>query len=99
MGYYVLFYEVVDNFVARRQVHRNEHLRLVREAHARGELVLAGALAEPADRALLVFHTDSREIVEGFAQRDPYVANGLVLRWQVRPWTVVVGAEATHGAV
>jgi len=55
MGYYALFYDTVDDFIARRAADRGEHLRLVREAHARGELVLAGALAEPPDRALLVF--------------------------------------------
>lgn len=83
----------MNDFIARRAAYREEHLRLAREAHARGELVLAGALAEPADRALLVFRTDDRRIVEDFAQKDPYVANRLVVRWEVRLWTVVVGNE------
>ena len=55
MNYYVLIYEVVDDYVARRSAFREEHLRLAREAHRRGELLLAGALTDPADRALLVF--------------------------------------------
>ena len=46
MGYYALFYEVVDDFVERRAPFRDEHLRLAREAHRNGEIVLAGALAE-----------------------------------------------------
>ncbi|MGA2483431.1 MAG: YciI-like protein [Candidatus Acidiferrales bacterium] len=91
MDYYVLFYDVVDDYVARRAAYREEHLRLVREAHARGELVLAGALADPADRALLVFRIADRKLAETFARNDPYVVSGLVVRWEVRPWTVVVG--------
>jgi uncharacterized protein YciI len=91
MNYFALFYDVVDNFVSRRAPYREEHLRLAREAHRRGELVLAGALAEPADGALLVFRVPGRSVVEAFAQSDPYVTNGLVTRWKIRPWTVVIG--------
>ena len=93
MNYYVLFYYVVDNFVARRAQYREEHLQLVREAHRRGELLLGGALADPVDRALLVFRTADRSVAEDFAQNDPYVLRGLVTRWEVRPWSVVVGIE------
>ena len=91
MNYYALFYEVVDDFVARRAPFRGEHLRRANEANARGEIVLAGALTEPADRALLVFHVADQRKVEEFARQDPYVVNGLVKKWEVRPWTVVVG--------
>ncbi len=93
MNYYALFYEVVDDFVARRAPFRDEHLRLASLAHDRGEIIFAGALAEPADRALIVFHADNKSKVEAFARRDPYVANGLVKKWEVRPWTVVIGNE------
>jgi uncharacterized protein YciI len=91
MPYFVLFYEVVDDFVARRTPFRQEHLRLAQEAHARGELLLAGALAEPADRALLVFQCADRIVPETFARLDPYVVNGLVKKWEVRPWNAVIG--------
>ncbi|HLW80287.1 MAG TPA: YciI-like protein [Terriglobia bacterium] len=93
MQYFALIYYLVDDFVTRRVVHRDEHLHLAREAHARGELLLAGALAEPADRALLVFRIADRRIAEAFARRDPYVSKGLVTRWEVRSWTVVVGND------
>src|SRR5260370_36216353 len=88
-----LFYEVVDNFAARRTPFREEHLRLAGEARERGELVLAGALAEPVDRALIVFHTEDKTKAEAFARKDPYVTSGLVKKWEVRPWNVVVGNE------
>src|SRR5260370_11679940 len=93
MNYYALLYEWVDDMVARRVPFREEHLRLARESRERGELVLAGALAEPVDRALLVFHVDDKSKVEAFARKDPYVINGLAKKWEVRPWNVVVGNE------
>src|SRR5713101_3418227 len=93
MNYYALIYEVMDDYEARRATFRQEHLRLAGEARTRGELVFAGALAEPADRALLVFHVDNKNKVEDFARKDPYVVNGLVKKWEVRPWKVVVGHE------
>jgi len=93
MPYYALIYEVVDDFITRRGACRDEHLRLAREAHARGELVLAGALADPADGALIVFQGESAATAEAFARQDPYVKNGLVTKWKVRNWTVVVGNE------
>src|SRR5712671_6733806 len=93
MNYYALFYELVDDMVTRRVPFREEHLRLARESRERGELVLAGALAEPVDRALLVFYVDDKTKVESFARNDPDVLNGLAKKWEVRPWNVVVGNE------
>lgn len=89
--YYALFYETVDDYVERRHPFREEHLALATAAHARGELVLGGAFTEPADAALLVFKGDGPEIVEAFVAADPYVRNGLVTKWRIRPWTVVIG--------
>lgn len=53
--YYALLYTVVDDYLDRRGQFRDEHLGQARAAHERGDLVLAGAFAEPADGALLVF--------------------------------------------
>jgi uncharacterized protein YciI len=94
MNYYALLYELVDDMATRRVPFREEHLRLAREARERGELVLAGALAEPVDRALLVFHVDDKSKVEAFVRKDPYVLNSLVKKWEARPWNVVVGNES-----
>ena len=94
MTYFVLQYDVVDDFQQRRTAYRPEHLQLIRDAHARGELVLAGAVGDPPDGALLVFRAASAAVAEEFARRDPYVLNGLVAGWQVRPWHVVVGGSA-----
>ena len=89
--YLVLEYDLVDDYLERRQEFREDHLGLARTAHDRGDLVLAGALAEPSDRALLVWATEDEAVVEAFAQNDPYVLNGLVRTWRIRPWNVVIG--------
>ena len=89
--YYVLEYDYVPDVLERRPAFRTAHLEKARAAHARGEIVLAGALADPVDRALLVFKVDDPAVVERFAHEDPYVQNGLVKSWRVRPWTVVIG--------
>jgi len=56
-------------------------------------LVMAGALADPVDRAVFVFRVGDSQVVEDFVHSDPYVKNELVTAWQVRPWTVVIGVE------
>jgi uncharacterized protein len=91
--YYLLLYEVVDQFTERRIPFRDSHLQLAGEAHERGELLLAGAFAEPADGAALVFTTDALAVVEHFVEADPYVREGLVTAWKVRKWSLVVGAD------
>ena len=92
--YYLLFYDYVENAVERRAPFREEHLRLAGEARERGELLMGGALADPVDGAVLLFRSDDPSVVEAFVRRDPYVANGVVTRWRIRPWTVVVGPAA-----
>jgi uncharacterized protein YciI len=89
----ILFYDLIDDYERRRTMFRDEHFSLAREAHARGEIVLAGALADPADGALIVFRGDSPEVAVAFAKADPYVRNGLVTAWRVRKWNTVIGGE------
>jgi uncharacterized protein len=91
MGYYLLEYALIDDYLARRTAFREAHLELARKAQGRGDLVLAGALAEPTDRAVLVWRTDDPEVIERFVDDDPYVSNGLVTSWTIRSWTVVIG--------
>ena len=92
--HYLLFYEVGEDYMARRAEFRNEHLAKAWKASERGELVLGGALANPADQAIVLFKGDSPEVAEEFARTDPYVTNGLVKRWTVREWTTVAGTDA-----
>jgi uncharacterized protein len=90
---WVLLYELVDDYLERRPAFRSQHLELARAAHDRGELLLAGALADPYDRALLVFAGDSPTVAEAFARNDPYVTNGLVAAWTVRQWNEVLESQ------
>jgi len=94
--HYLLSYELAPDYLDRRGEFRNEHLKLAWAAQERGEILIAGALAEPADTALLLFTGDSPEAAERFAQADPYVTKGLVKSWRVRPWNTVVGKEASN---
>ena len=92
--HYLLFYEAGPDYAERRAPFRSAHLDHARAAVARGELVLGGAYANPADGAVLLFRGESPQIAEHFANSDPYVVNGVVTRWYIREWTTVVGAAA-----
>ena len=94
--HFLLFYDVAPDYLERRAVFRTEHLAYADSAVERGELVLGGALADPVDGAVLLFRGDSSAAAETFAKNDPYVLNGLVTGWRIRPWTTVVGKFAEH---
>ena len=92
MEYLCLTYDVVPDYLERRIPLRAEHLSLAEEYALAGELRLGGAVGDPPDGALLVFRS-TRERVEAFVARDAYVREGLVTRWEIRPWAVVVGTD------
>jgi uncharacterized protein YciI len=92
--HYLLFYEVGVDYAQKRAPLRDEHLTKAWEAVARGELILAGAFANPADGAVLLFQGSSPAVAEAFAKADPYVTRGAVRRWHVCEWTTVVGDHA-----
>lgn len=96
MNHYLLIYDLADDYLTRRGEFRGVHLNMAWAAHQRGELVLGGALAEPVDRAILMFKGDSANVAEDFAKADPYVLNGLIKSWSVRPWMTVVGDTAAN---
>src|SRR4051794_22089848 len=93
--HFLLFYEAADDYVERRAPFRDLHLKKGWEASRRGELILGGALADPADGAVLLFRGESADVARRFAETDPYVVNGVVKRWYVREWTTVVGETAS----
>ncbi|MGH8288898.1 MAG: YciI-like protein [Steroidobacteraceae bacterium] len=94
MKHFLLLYTFVDDYLKRRPAFRDGHLRHAWQTQRQGSLVLAGALADPADTGVLLFEADSPAVVEAFARADPYVVNGLVKTWRVREWTTVVGTSA-----
>lgn len=92
--HFLLIYELAPDYLERRGDYRTEHLQLAWQAQEKGEIVVAGALAEPADKAVLMFSCADSAAVERFAKADPYVINGLVSSYSIRPWTTVVGEQA-----
>ncbi len=92
--HYLLIYELSNDYLDRRAEFRTEHLQLAWHASKNGDLLLGGALQEPADKAYLLFSGESPKAAEEFVENDPYVKNGLVKKWEIRPWMTVVGEHA-----
>jgi uncharacterized protein YciI len=92
--HYLLFYDVVPDYLTQRQPFRTAHFEYARPFVERGELLLGGALADPVDGAVLLFRAESPEVARAFALADPYVQRGVVTGWRVQPWTTVVGPGA-----
>ena len=93
--HFMLIYDVAPDYMERRAAFREEHLRLAWRAVEAGELLLGGALEEPTEQAFLLFQGDSPDAATRFAQADPYVLNGVVVRWRVKKWNTVVGPTAS----
>ena len=93
--HYLLLYDLASDYLEKRPEFRKEHLALAWAASERGELILGGALSDPVDQAVLLFNVKSPDVVERFVAADPYVKHGLVARWRIRPWTTVVGNDAS----
>ncbi|HEV3020713.1 MAG TPA: YciI-like protein [Burkholderiaceae bacterium] len=94
--HYLLIYEVSPDYLARRGQFRGAHLKLAWQFADRGELLLGGAVGDPIEGSILLFSADSPAAPEAFARGDPYVQNGLVTRWSVKPWRTVVGDQSAN---
>jgi uncharacterized protein YciI len=82
-----------DRVQSLRPVHREYLKDLLR----RGQLVAAGPFTDDSG-ALIVYEANSREEAEGLIRGDPFHANGIFLRWQLRPWNpVLADREALPG--
>lgn len=90
---YLLKYSYVADIAERRPPHRAAHLAHARQAAERGDLVLGGALQSPIDTGLIAFNTQAA--AQLFQETDPYVTQGLVSDFEIRPWLVVVGSVPT----
>ena len=96
MKHFLLFYEGAPDYLERRPQFRDSHLEHAWAASEAGSLVVAGALADPVDGAILMLQGEDKSVAEDFARADPYVVNGLVERWHVREWTTGVGDLAVQ---
>lgn len=89
-SYLLLFYDYVADVLERRGPYRDAHLDHARAAKERGLLVNVGAVGQPPTGAVFVFTDVAFDLVEAYADADPYTAAGLVTARRVEPWTVVV---------
>jgi len=74
--HYMLFYDYVPDYPERRGRFRDAHLRRIEAALARGELVLGGAFADPADGAMILFEADSPAVPRPSRGRIPTSSKG-----------------------
>ncbi len=86
---YVLTYRAVEDFLPLAQQNYPAHSARVQEFHDRGVLLMVGTMDEPRNGdAMGVFTT--REAAEEFVAGDPFVVNGVVAEWAIRPWNEVL---------
>jgi uncharacterized protein YciI len=89
-SYFLLIYEVPENYAEARAAYRWEHLELARRFEASG-LLLGGAAGDPIEQAILLFKSPGPEVAREFASQDPYVRHGVVRAWKILRWNVVAG--------
>ena len=94
--HFLLIYHYASDYIERRAEFRPMHLALAAKASDAGDLILGGALTDPFDTGLLLFHSIDKSTADAFAQADPYVINGLVERYEVRHWITVAGPLAAE---
>lgn len=94
--HWILRYTTTNDYLERRAAFRAAHLQLAWDSVEAGDLLLGGAVGDPPESALLLFANEAA--ARAFAAADPYVANGLVARWEVLPWNTVVGEQAANPA-
>jgi uncharacterized protein YciI len=90
--YHILQYDYVPDILEKRDPYRAEHLDGAKNMAAQNKLVMAGAIADPVDGALFIFKGVSKEDIEAFVQKDPYVIHGLVPKYSIRPYMVVASS-------
>ncbi|KAG2450581.1 hypothetical protein HYH02_005082 [Chlamydomonas schloesseri] len=89
--YYLLEYKYVPDILEKRTPYRAAHIEGAKKQAEAGKMVMAGAFGETPEGALFVFRDTTPEDIEKFVKADPYVQNGLVPAWHIKPYAVVVG--------
>ena len=84
-----MFYEYCENQTEKRKPYRDDHIAHSDKAQNGGILIMAGPFQDNFDGAILIFKCKNKETVETHAKEDPYVKNGIVTKWKVRPWKLV----------
>jgi len=80
----------VPDILEKRQPYRADHLAAAKAKADAGKLLLGGAFGEKPDGALFIFKDITNKEIEDFVAADPYIKAGLVVKWAIKPYTVVV---------
>ena len=75
----------------RRAPYCEEHLRLLTRRTSAENSSWRAHFQSPSTESAFVFRAADAAVPMRFVERDPYVRNGLVTRWKVRVWNIVVG--------
>lgn len=87
---FALKYVYVANMMEKRIPIRPAHLEFTKSFVDRKILIAGGALVPEVEEGLLIFK-GTRDQVEDFAKNDPYVKEGLIVKYSVHEWAVAVG--------
>lgn len=90
--YYLLTYQLIDDYLEAREAYRADHFQHVKAAQAKGAFFMGGAF-DGGKEAGLLFKVDNKQVVEDFVLNDPYYKAGLVTSWEAKLWHVVIGPE------
>lgn len=86
----ILQYQYVPDILEKRAPFRAEHIAGAKAGAEEGKIVFAGAFGDQPEGALFIFKDSSEADVKSFVQADPYVKNGLVPSFTIKPYAVVV---------
>ena len=71
------------------RVLRPQHRAYLASLKESGRLAASGPFADGSG-ALIVYEAESADTAEALLKGDPFHANGVFLRWQLRPWNTVM---------
>lgn len=91
--HYVLRYNYVTDYFARRDAFRKAHLAHINKEVDAGNILLTGVLPEK-NGAMMIFYCENPEFVKNFAEHDPYMAEGLIADYEVVLWDIAAGVPA-----
>lgn len=87
--FFLLRYAYPADVLIRRAPHRAAHLALANAEKEAGRLLLGGALEPASKGGVLAWHA-TREEVDAFVARDPYVTQGVVTSFELDEWNVAI---------
>lgn len=92
MKKHIVTYTFVEDYLTKRTPFRKAHFEYLKTFVERGELILGGATANPADKGIIVYDKLSAVEVKEIILSDPYYIHGIVVSYTIQEWTVVLGS-------